>query len=156
MESVRNLGVLETMPATSLGPEKVRAIHYGSLRAHLNNCLGLCGFLPYSNDQVVDVVQATTGWNTSTWELWKAAERLLTMARAFNVRQGFTPADDRLPPRMAEPFGPDGPGAPVDPAAVEAALPLYYEMLGWDPVSGVPRPAKLHELDIGWIADLLT
>ena len=155
MGGVRNLGVLETMPATQLGPDKVRAIIYGSLRSHVDNCLGLCSFLPYSNDQVVEAVRAVTGWDTSTWELWKAAERLVTMARAFNVLQGFTPADDRLPPRMAEPLGPDGPGAPIDPDAVEAALPLYYEMMGWDPSTGVPRPAKLHELDIGWVGDLL-
>jgi aldehyde:ferredoxin oxidoreductase len=100
-------------------------------------------------------VRAVTGWDTSAWELWKGAERLLTLARAFNVRHGFTPADDRLPPRMAEPLGVDGPGAPIDPAAIEAALPLYYEMMGWDPATGVPRPARLHELDIGWLADLL-
>jgi aldehyde:ferredoxin oxidoreductase len=152
---VRNLGVLETMPATWLGPEKVRAILYGGLRAHLDNCLGLCNFLPYSNEQVVEAVRAVTGWDTNAWELWKVAERLLTLARAFNVRQGFTPADDRLPPRMAEPLGADGPGAPIDPAAIEAALPLYYEMMGWDPGTGVPRRAKLYELDIGWVADLL-
>jgi aldehyde:ferredoxin oxidoreductase len=155
MDGVRNLGVLETMPATWLGPEKVRAILYGSLRSHLNNCLGMCDFLPYRNDQVVEAVRAVTGWDTNAWELWKAAQRLLTMARAFNVRQGFTPADDRLPPRMAESLGSDGPGAPIEPAAVEAALPLYYEMMGWDPATGVPRAAKLYELDIGWVAELL-
>ena len=149
---VRNLGVLEPMPATWLGPDKVRAVIYGSLRRHLDNCLCLCNFLPYRNDQVVEAVRAVTGWDTNVWELWKAAERLVTMARAFNVRQGFTPADDRLPPRMAEPLGP---GAPIDPAAVEAALPLYYEMQGWDPFTGVPRAAKLYELGIGWVTDLL-
>jgi len=152
MGSVRNLGVLEPMPATWLGPEKVRAVIYGTLRQHLDNCLCLCNFLPYRNDQVVEAVRAVTGWDTNVWELWKAAERLVTLARAFNVRQGFTPADDRLPPRMAEPLGP---GAPIDPVAVEAALPLYYEMMGWDPVTGVPRAAKLHELGIGWVTALL-
>lgn len=155
MDGVRNLGVLEPMPATWLGPEKVRAILYGGLRPHLDNCLGLCNFLPYRNDQVVEAVRAVTGWDTNAWELWKAAERLLAMARAFNVRQGFTPADDCLPPRMAQPLGPEGPSAPIDPTAVEAALPLYYEMMGWDPLTGVPRPAKLYELDIGWVAELL-
>jgi aldehyde:ferredoxin oxidoreductase len=151
MDGVRNLGVLEPMPATWLGPEKVRAILYGGLRSHLNNCLGLCNFLPYRNDQVVEAVRAVTGWDTTAWELWKAAERLVTLARAFNVRQGFTPDDDRLPPRMAQKLPT---GEPIDPAAVEAALPLYYEMMGWDPATGVPRPAKLYELDVGWVTDL--
>ena len=155
MEGVRNLGILETMPATSLNPEKVRAVVYGSLRNHLDNMLGMCNFLPYRNDQVVEAVRAVTGWNTSTWELWKAAERMLTLARVFNLRQGLRPTDDRLPPRMAESLGAEGPGAPITPEAINAALPLYYEMMGWDPETGMPRPAKLHELDIGWVADLL-
>jgi aldehyde:ferredoxin oxidoreductase len=159
MEGVRGLGLLETMPATWLGPEKVRAIIYGGLRDHLVNCLGMCQFLPYTNDQLVEAVRFVTGWDTNVWELWKGAERMVTLARAFNVRQGFTPADDRLPPRMAEPLGSDGAGdpvsAPIDPAAVEAALPLYYEMMGWDPETGVPRPAKLYELDVGWVTELL-
>jgi aldehyde:ferredoxin oxidoreductase len=155
MGKVRNLGILETMSATQLGSEKVRAIVYGGLRAHLNNCIGLCNFLPYSHNQIVEAVQAATGWDTTVWELWKAAERLVTMARAFNVRQGFTPDDDRLPPRMAEPLGPDGPGAPVDPEAMKSAVALYYEMMGWNRDTGVPLPAKLHELGIGWVTDLL-
>jgi len=155
MDSVRNLGVLEPMPATWLGPEKVRAILYGGLRLHLNNCLCLCNFLPYGNDQVVAAVRAVTGWDTNAWELWKTAERLVTMARAFNVRQGFTPADDRLPPRMGESLGSKGAGAPIDPDAVQAALPFYYEMMGWHPATGVPRTAKLYELDIGWVAGTL-
>ena len=154
MDGVRNLGVLEPMPATWLGPEKVRAILYDGLRRHLNNCLCLCAFLPYTNNQVVEAVRAVTGWDTNAWELWKIAERMVTMARAFNVREGFTPADDRLPPRMAEGLG-SGSGQPIDPVAMEAALPLYYEMMGWDPITGVPRRAKFHELDIGWVADLL-
>jgi aldehyde:ferredoxin oxidoreductase len=78
------------------------------------------------------------------------------MARAFNVRQGFTPADDRLPPRMAEPLGPDGPGEPIKPRDVEAAVKLYYEMMGWNAATGEPRVAKLYELDIGWVAETLS
>jgi aldehyde:ferredoxin oxidoreductase len=155
MAGVRNLGLLEPMPVFSLGPEKVRALIYGSLRPHLDNCLCLCDFLPYSNDQVVEAVRAVTGWDTNAWELWKVAERLQTMARAFNVRQGHTKADDRLPDRMAEPLGPDAPAKCIEPGALEAALPLYYEMMGWDPSTGVPRAAKLHELDIGWVSELL-
>jgi aldehyde:ferredoxin oxidoreductase len=142
-----------------LGPEKVRAAIYGSLRDHLVNCLGMCEFLPYTNDQLVEAVRAVTGWDTNAWELWKGAERLVTLARAFNVRQGFTAADDCLPPRMAEPLGTVGTGvpagAPIDSIALGAAVSLYYEMMGWDPVTGIPRRAKLHELDVGWVTTLL-
>ena len=79
------------------------------------------------------------------------------MARAFKVRHGLAPSVDRLPPRMDEPLGAGGAGAaagaPIDPVALQAALPVHYEMVAWDPVTGVARPAKLYELDIGWVAE---
>jgi aldehyde:ferredoxin oxidoreductase len=30
---------------------------------------------------------------------------------------------------------------------------LFYGLMGWDPVTGEPTQAKLHELDIAWVAD---
>ncbi len=32
-------------------------------------------------------------------------------------------------------------------------LSVYYGMMGWDPQTGEPTAAKLHELDIGWLAE---
>ena len=59
---------------------------------------------------------------------------------------------------MAEPLSPDGAGdpvgAPFDPAALEAALPFYHEMMDWGSETGVPRPAKLFELGVGATGDL--
>ena len=31
---------------------------------------------------------------------------------------------------------------------------IYYGMMGWDPETGVPGEAKLHELDIAWVRDV--
>jgi aldehyde:ferredoxin oxidoreductase len=31
------------------------------------------------------------------------------------------------------------------------AIETYYEMMGWDPETGVPKTAKLAELDLGWL-----
>jgi len=39
---------------------------------------------------------------------------------------------------------------------VEAAVKLYYEMMGWNAATGEPRVAKLYELDIGWVAETLS
>jgi hypothetical protein len=68
------------------------------------NCLGWRYFHYYSVPRTRDVIQAVTEWNIQTFELMKAGERSLTMAWAYNVREGFTAADDVLPPRMAEPI----------------------------------------------------
>jgi aldehyde:ferredoxin oxidoreductase len=40
---------------------------------------------------------------------------------------------------------------PVDPQVLDDAVGLYYGMMGWDPQTGIPTDAKLHELDVAWV-----
>ena len=115
----------------------------------------MCFFHRWSYNQEVEVTRAVTGWDTSMWELMKVGERVNTMARAFNIREGFTKSDDWLPERF---FHSHTSGAlsntSVDPVKLEKGRKLYYEMMGWDE-NGVPTDAKLEELDIGWVASLM-
>ena len=46
-----------------------------------------------------DYINASTGWDMSVFELFKVGERANTLARLFNIREGFTKADDTLPQR---------------------------------------------------------
>jgi aldehyde:ferredoxin oxidoreductase len=116
----------------------------------------MCFFLPYSFAQMVDIVNAITGWNTTVWELLKVAERMVTLARVFNVREGLGPEDDVLPSRFFTPFS-SGPleGVAVDEDALEKAVHTYYGMMGWDAVSGVPTKFRLQELGVDWAVDHL-
>jgi len=85
----------------------------------------------------------------------KVGERITTMARVFNVREGFTKKDDWLPERF---FHSKTSGAlsetAVDPAKLEKVRSTYYEMMGWDE-NGVPTRAKLEELDVARVAQTL-
>jgi aldehyde:ferredoxin oxidoreductase len=38
----------------------------------------------------------------------------------------------------------------MDKKELEKAVWLYYEMMGWDPETGMPTEGKLYELGIGW------
>ncbi len=144
------LGILSPMPVNDLSERKVRAFYYVSTWNHLYNSLGLCQFMPYSPNQVVDLVRDITGWNASLWELMKASERGQQMMRLFNLRCGFGADDDRLPRRFYEAFA-DGPLAGVALKADEftRALALYYGMMGWDS-EGRPTAARLAELGLDW------
>jgi len=156
IQDVQSLGVLEPMPADYLGPEKVRLARYHIDWQVFFNCLGLCMFMPYSREQMRDIVQGVTGWNSSLFELMKVGERALAMARAFNYREGFTSQDDVAHWRFSTPFE-SGPkeGVKVPAEDVARALDLYYEMRGWDKETGAPTAAKLYELGVGWAAELL-
>lgn len=148
LEEIKALGFLEPVPAQDLGPQKVRLFLYFSTWRHFLNCALLCLFVPWTHPQVEELVRATTGWNTTTWELMKVGERALTLARCFNLREGFGADDDRLPSRFSEPFA-SGPleGVALDPVALHEAKKAYYRMMGWDE-EGRPTPEKIQELGI--------
>jgi aldehyde:ferredoxin oxidoreductase len=155
LEKLRPLGILDEVPVESLDGEKVRMFkHWMEMRV-LANCLSICQFPPWRFTEYVDLVRAVTGWDVSMYELVKVAERTLNLARVFNLREGFTAADDWLPPRF---FQPQTSGAlsetAVDPGDLRRAITIFYEMMGWDG-DGVPLPGTLHGLSIGWAVDYL-
>ena len=77
------------------------------------------------------------------------------MARVFNCREGFSTKEDTLPEVFFHNFknGPlDGQG-PINKEDFQKALRLRYELMGWNPDSGVPTPAKLIELNLDWLIE---
>jgi len=150
-----SLGVLEPVPVEDFGPKKVRLYKYVGEWRTLNNFLVMCLFTPWNVIQKTEIVRSVTGWNTTAFELMKVVERGNTLARIFNLREGFTEKDDWLPPRF---FQPKTSGAlnntAVNPEDLQKAKLLYYDMMGWTE-EGVPKKSKLDELDIGWAANKL-
>jgi len=120
------------------------------------NCAGLCIVPGYSDAQLVDMIRAITGWDVAIYELERVGQRGMDMARAFNAREGFTSADDRMPPRFTTPFE-SGPlaGSRVNEDYLRAMRRNHYHIMGWDVDTGVPTRARLEEMGIGWVADLL-
>ena len=150
------LGIYQQAKRTELNPAKVWAYTATANWEWTNNMLGHCMFVPWTRDQMVALVRAITGWETNLHELLMAGERCVTMARAFNLREGLTRADDMLPPRMWEPFKTQRLNErPIDSAELDEAISLFYGMMGWDTERGVPQPAALHRLDIGWVAEAM-
>ena len=151
------LGILEPIPARELGPRKARNFTYLHFIWSLYESLGVCNFVAgpvwaLTLPKLVEVVQAVTGWETSLWELMKVGERTVTMARVFNLREGFGRQDDTLPDRLFEPLESGAlQGKGLDRGEFEDLLTLYYEAMGWDPEEGVPTRGKLAELNLFWL-----
>jgi len=152
----QRMAILEPVDTVELTPAKVRLWVYMTLNKSVNNSLCICSFMPYGLKQLVDQVEAVTGWNVSSWELLKASERALSMARAFNGREGFTTEQDVLPDRFFEPLGSGAlKGQAIERGQFYEMRELAYDMLGWDRQLAVPKRWKLHELGVGWVADEL-
>ncbi|MBN1318661.1 MAG: aldehyde ferredoxin oxidoreductase family protein [Anaerolineales bacterium] len=155
-ENWQSLGIYESIPRTELSPSKVRAYIAFTKWMWVMNHLPCCVLLPWSRDQIAQILIAITGWQTNQWEMIQAAERGMTMARLFNLREGLGRTDDVLPKRMAE-FHVNGPfnEKPVLPQMLDDAVSVYYGMMGWDPRTGEPTKFKIQELDISWVNDVI-
>ncbi len=75
--------------------------------------------------------------------------RAQTLARLFNLREGFTADDDKLPKRARKAFE-SGPlaGVEITEDSFEWAKRRYYEMMGWDPVTATPSQKCLEQLEL--------
>ena len=159
-QSAKPLGISEPVPATEISPAKIRNTILLERFWKVLDALGLCvfGYAPRSVipiNQMVDCVNAVTGWDTSLLELMNAGERSIAMARVFNSREGMTIKDDKLPKRLfdAKPDGPNAGERIFTEEAFDGAVKQYYQMLGLDPKSGKPLPGKLLELGLEWVDD---
>ena len=116
------------------------------------DCLIAClfGAFAITLQDYAEALCALTGWDITVEELRSVAERTWNLTRLFNVREGFTREDDTLPARLfmeASTRGPSG-GQVVDRDAFEGMLNEYYEIVGWDRITGIPTSEKLTELGI--------
>jgi aldehyde:ferredoxin oxidoreductase len=148
INQLRPLGILETVPVTDLSPRRVALFKLGQQKSIIEDALVMCAFPPFSLQMKVDILAAVTGWDTSMAELLMVAERILTLARLFNIKHGFSAADDELPERYYQPKT-DGAlsDKPLDRAKMKKARSYYYTQMGWD-ANGVPLPEKVEELYI--------
>jgi aldehyde:ferredoxin oxidoreductase len=155
-ETVKPLGILNPLPLQDIGEEKMRLLAYYSNWRHFGNCAVLCIFLQWNYQQVVQMVDAATGWNTSLWELLKIGERAATLARIFNIREGLTKEDDMLKSRWYKEAFQTGPleGFKYSKSMLENARANYYGIMGWNE-DGIPSSGKLKDLGISWAEEYL-
>lgn len=91
-------------------------------------------------------LSSVTGEHFTVDDLMTVGERVWTLERLYNLREGFTQEDDTLPDRLLNEPVPEGPseGFVVNLAPM---LAEYYAFRGWDQY-GVPMPEKLKELSL--------
>ena len=79
----------------------------------------------------------------------------MTLEKCFNVREGATRADDRLPWRLMHEENPDREGAINSPEELNKMLDEYYALHGWDQETSWPTRETLDSLGLSGVADEL-
>ena len=144
------------------------------------DALGVCAFATTSRygvdpEMLAELLSAAVGKDFSEEELMKTGRKTMNLERAFNIREGADRSNDRLPYRLMHEALPrseaieaeDAERMKKDPKPVEVLinspeilnqmLDRYYDLHGWDPVTGVPRRETLESLawttwPVSWIA----
>ena len=116
------------------------------------------GGFAITQDNYVKAICAITGWAMSVEELRTIAQRIWTMTRLFNAREGFTTRDDTLPDRLFNEGSTKGPsgGQIVERRAFEKMLDEYYAIVGWDVATGIPRKEKAERIGYCGIVSLIS
>ena len=80
-------------------------------------------------------------------ELLKIGERIVTLERCFNSRDGITRRDDQLPQRFTREPMPEGPGK-GEIVNLDVMLDEYYGLRGYDSETGLPTAETLRRLGL--------
>jgi aldehyde:ferredoxin oxidoreductase len=126
-------------------------------RAAVMDSLILCKFLRgVFSDFFADaagLLQCVTGWEVTADELRTAARRIVNAKKLYNLREGWSAAEDTLPRRFLSE------GLPVGAAAdatlprerLQAMIAAYYTVRGWDAAGHVPLEL-VEQLQLGDMA----
>ncbi|MCD6344008.1 MAG: aldehyde ferredoxin oxidoreductase family protein [Anaerolineae bacterium] len=103
---------------------------------------------------IAKLINATTGWDFDYDDVDLIGVRAHTIKKAFNIREGWTRADDYLPYRWQHDPMTKGPSAGyvVTDEELEYLKDIYYEAKGWTKEGLIPK-AKLIELGMDDVAE---
>ena len=115
----------------------------------LLNSLVLCAFMVDGGDMpfsgVKDLFNAITGWDYSIEDLIEAGERIFTVQRLINIRDGYNAATDVMPKKMLQPAKEGFRAGKVPP--FKELMEDYYNLRGWDE-NGEPSQGTLDRLGL--------
>jgi aldehyde:ferredoxin oxidoreductase len=117
-------------------------------RAAVMDSMILCKFLRGVFDEPfpewATLLRAVTGWDLDEDELRAVARRIVRAKRAFNLREGATAADDRLPARMlATPLElGSGRTATLTAERLQAMVAAYYDARGLTADGSIPAAGR--------------
>jgi aldehyde:ferredoxin oxidoreductase len=145
------------LPGAKTGKQALRVgrlLKYSQRWFAILGCLGVCARGQvnrfYSAKLLTDLYQAVTGLETDLEGIRKGADRVWTLLRLANLREGFSRSDDCLPRQWFEEpgFKDYVTGQPARAEDAERMIEDYYEEQGWDPKTGVPTRECLEGLGL--------
>lgn len=134
-------GADRTAADASKGPAAARTETAAAVLDSLILCKFLRGVFTDVLAESAEMLAAVTGWDMTAAELRTAGERIVAARKLFNVREGWTRAEDTLPERLlAEPLASGGGSASfaLSREGLDRMIASYYAAQGWTASGEVP------------------
>lgn len=133
----------------ALDENKLEIFYHELNWSHFQDCALICLFYCYDYEQAAQALSGATGVEYSVRDVLAVGERAQTLARLFNLREGFTAEDDVLPRRVMTAFE-EGPiaGEGIAEEDFFRFRRQWYRRMGWDPETGEPTEARLEALGL--------
>jgi aldehyde:ferredoxin oxidoreductase len=151
---MKELGFHQPLSRYSTSRKKVEDVVIGEhYLGTLADSLIICKFTNsgIKSRDLIEGLNAITGWSLNLKQFMTMGERIFNLQRVFNVREGITRKDDRLPKRIGQPL-PEGTtkGKRLAPYTLRRMLNDYYDIRGWDRKTGIPKAETLKRLALGF------
>ena len=132
------------MPETELGEDFTiddipQAVADGLDTTNIRNSLVICDFVPLNLDQLAELLNAAIGSNYTGEDLQKIGSKIDRLSRTYNLRNGRSHKDDKIPERFFKEKSLAGfmKGKPIDRELFHDLVQRYYALRNWD-ANGVP------------------
>jgi aldehyde:ferredoxin oxidoreductase len=137
-------------PFTAEG--KAEIVQTDQIRTSVKWSIEMCDFLAANLALCARLLNAACETNYTEETMKTMGKRIWTLARLFNVREGFSKKDDTMPPRMyLDPLPNGNAGKVFTMQDFEKMLTEYYHLWGWDD-QGKPKASTIHELGLTELA----
>jgi len=115
-----------------------KAAHMANNGAILDSGI-FCNFNFIPDDLVPGLLTAVVGEEYSEARLRNIANRIITLERRFNIREGFSRKDDTLPARLLKEPLPEGMAEGKTVTGLDIMIDEYYEIRGWNKEGNPPE-----------------
>lgn len=141
--------VLGPVPRDVLDEDKMQIFYHELNWAHFLDCALVCHFYCYDYGHMAEALSGVTGIEYGIRDVLDVGERAQTLARLFNLREGLSAADDRLPIRVMKAFD-SGPiaGSGISEQDFDWFRRRFYERMQWDVDTGKPTDDCLRRLEL--------
>jgi aldehyde:ferredoxin oxidoreductase len=110
-----------------------------------------------SDDEMAKVFELVTGIPHTGDSINQRGDAIVTLSRCFNIREGWTRADDHPPERFFKEAHTRGPnkGVMLKEEGYQKLLSGYFEARGYDKETGYPTDATLKKLGLEFVVGKL-